>query len=168
MRADDLLACEAIGEAVHAAHPEDEGRMAEKFRLFPAGCLVLREAAGILGYAISHPWRSGEALALNAALGRLPDAADTLYLHDLALLPEARGKGAGLDLAERVAALAATLGYATVSIVAVGGTLRFWERAGFRVVEVPALVRVLQTYDAAAAYMQRAVAPDRRRLVGRA
>lgn len=153
----DLPSCEAIGDAVHVAHPEDEGRMAQKFALFPRGCLVLRHGARVAGYAVSFPWTASRAIALNAATGRLPDAPDTLYLHDLALLPAARGTGAGRAAVQYLAALARSLGLPTVSLVAVGGTSGFWERVGFATVSVPDLAPVLGTYDPGARYMVRPV-----------
>ena len=46
------------------------------------------------GYILTHPWRFKALPALNALLGAIPADADTFYVHDLALLPAARGTGA--------------------------------------------------------------------------
>ncbi len=42
-----------------------------------------------------YPWRFGQPPKLNMRLHRLSDDADTFYIHDVAILPAARGGGAG-------------------------------------------------------------------------
>jgi hypothetical protein len=91
----DLSAVESVSGHVHPAYPEDVQVLAERRDLYPRGCLVLPRGTGILGYAISHPWLSGQPPKLNTRVGRLPDPAETFYIHDVALLPEARGTALG-------------------------------------------------------------------------
>ncbi|HUZ62235.1 MAG TPA: GNAT family N-acetyltransferase, partial [Acetobacteraceae bacterium] len=91
----DLPAVESVGRSVHASNPEDLGIYAERLRLYPSGCFVLQGGERIIGYILSHPWLSGQPPTLNSFLERLPSAPDTFYIHDVALLPEARGAGAG-------------------------------------------------------------------------
>ena len=44
---------------------------AERLRLWPAGCFVCADGGGgIIGYAVSHPWRRDDAPALDALLGK--------------------------------------------------------------------------------------------------
>lgn len=155
MREADLPACEAIGDSVHVAHPEDEGIMAERLRLFPAGCRVLRRGGRVVGYGVSHPWMARSAPALNTCVGRLPDRPDTLFLHDLTLLPEARGRGDARWFVGALLALARLASLPAVSLVAIGGVRGFWEGMGFRALNVPELEAALRTYDAAARYMER-------------
>ena len=112
MMAADLAAVERIAEIVHPAYPESEEVPAERLALFPAGCLIAEGALGeVLGYAVSHPGRLGRPPALDSRLGELPSDADCLYLHDVALLPEARGLGLGELLVDLLRALGIRSGF---------------------------------------------------------
>lgn len=144
-----------IAAKIHAAYPEDEAVFAERLRLYPAGCHVLAVEGWVVGYMLSHPWRLGEPPALNSLLGALPDNPDTYYLHDLALLPETRGTGAGSAIVAALAAQARAEGLATMSLVAVHDSVAFWQRHGFAVAEDPALTAKLRSYDQAARFMVR-------------
>ena len=158
----DLPQVLSIAGAVHTAYPEDAAVFAERLRLYPVGCLVCESAGRVVGYSISHPWRAGALPALNALLGELPAQASTYYIHDIALLPEARRVGAGAAIVARLVEQARVAGFATVSLVAVSGTAGFWRRFGFRAVESAsgdglvvdaALVDKLRSYDDAAEFM---------------
>lgn len=91
----DLPHVLAIAGVVHTAYPEDAAVFAERLQLYPAGCLIWESAGRVVGYGISHPWREGAPAALNALWGEWPAKASTCYIHDIALLPEVRGFGAG-------------------------------------------------------------------------
>ncbi|WP_349290972.1 GNAT family N-acetyltransferase [Rhodoplanes serenus] len=155
MTATDLDAVLATAAVVHPDLPESAAVFAERLRLWPAGCFVL-DAGGdmtsvpaVIGYVVSHPWRSGAAPALDCLLGRLPDDAATHYLHDLALLPAARGSGAGGRIVTTLAAHARATGFSTLSLVSVGDSAGFWTRQGFAPVDDPALADKLASYGAA-------------------
>jgi GNAT superfamily N-acetyltransferase len=145
----DLAEVERIGAVVHADLTEPETVIAERLRLFPAGCLMTRG-----GYVIAHPSRIGEPPPLGALLGALPDDANALHLHDVALLPALRGQGLGGIAVRRVLELAVRQRLTHVSLVAVHGTPPYWARSGFA--EAPSLVS-LASYGADARYMVRAV-----------
>lgn len=149
MRAEDLAAVQAIAEAVHHDFPEDISVFAERLRLAPAGCLMLDG----LGYLISHPWRLDAPPALNSPLGAIPPEADGWYLHDLALLPAARGTGAGRAAVARAIETAQAAGLARMALIAVGGSAPFWARQGF--VETPLPAAKLASYGEGARYMRR-------------
>ena len=57
----------------------------------------------------------------------------TYYLHDLALLPKARGLGAAGDIVGIALAQATVAGFRTASLVAVNNSQPFWQRQGFDV-----------------------------------
>jgi GNAT superfamily N-acetyltransferase len=154
MRPADLAAVLDIAAVVHPDYPEDPAVFAERLALFPAGCLVLENFGG---YLIAHPWRHAAPPPLNALLGALPVAADTLYLHDIALLPAARGHGLARAGVARVAALAKAEGLREVALVAVGDAGGFWAAQGFEALVLPELAGKLASYDSTAAYMRRAV-----------
>lgn len=155
MSVSDLQRVLIVAAQVHAAYPEDAAVFAERLRLYPAGCRVLEIEGQVAGYIISHPWRLGTPPTLNSLLGALPANADTYYLHDLALLPMARGAGAGSVIVEALVQQACAEGLATLSLVAVHDSVAFWQRHGFAMVEDPALTEKLQSYDQAARFMVR-------------
>ncbi|MBL8700030.1 MAG: GNAT family N-acetyltransferase, partial [Alphaproteobacteria bacterium] len=151
----DLAGVEAIGHLIHVAYPEDGAVFVERLALFPEGCLVLEDDHALVGYVLSHPWRHRAPPALNARLGRLPADADCLYIHDLAVLPDARGRGAAGEILRRLAQLAATMRLPAMALISIAGTSRFWERQGFIVVDAPELSAKLASYDADARLMRR-------------
>jgi ribosomal protein S18 acetylase RimI-like enzyme len=156
MTAADLPAVMAIAAEVHPAYPEDEAVFAERLRLAPAGCHVLVDERGVLGgYLVSHPWAEGTIPTLNSLLGAVPEGVTSWYLHDLALLPAARGTGAARAIVTKLAKRAGEAGYRSLTLVAVNGSAAFWRRQGFFEVAAPELAEKLATYDAAACYMRR-------------
>ena len=155
MRAANLPAVATLADRVHVEHPEAPAVFAERLDLFPAGCFTLAQGAAVIGYAIAHPARSDAPPALNTMLGKLPDDADCLYLHDIALAPEARHQGHGADLLARMVELARQHGLANLALIAVSGSGPFWRRLDFRPCENASISRKLASYGAEAAYMVR-------------
>ena len=132
MMAADLTFVERIAEIVHPAYPESEEVPAERLALFPAGCLIAEGTPGeVLGYAVSHPGRLGRPPALDSRLGELPSGADCLYLHDVALLPEARGLGLGESLVDLLRALGVRSGLKVLALTAVNRSTSYWRSRGF-------------------------------------
>lgn len=93
---------------------ESRDALASRHRLSPDTCWVAERPGQLLGYVFAHPWTAGRPPSLNRPLERLPDAVDTLFIHDLALHPDARGHGQGPRL------------------VAVQGAARYWKRFGYQ------------------------------------
>ena len=153
MTEDDLPAVLAIADRVHVDYPEDEAVVVERFRLYPAGCAVLDFEQSIAGYTLTHPWHYGAPPALNTTLGALPRRSTTYYIHDVALLPETRGTGAGAAVAHAIVSHARETGHGNASLVAVNSSVPFWSKVGFEVIDDPALAAKLMTYDGAARFM---------------
>lgn len=151
----DLPAVEAIAAAVHPDFPEDAAVFAERQRLYPAGTRILELAGTPSGYVLSHPWRYRHLPALNSPLGTIPADADTFYLHDLALLPTARGTGAAGRIVTDILDHARTAGFPSMSLVAVNGSVSFWSKHGFAVTDAPELEQKLLSYEHAARFMVR-------------
>jgi GNAT superfamily N-acetyltransferase len=151
----DLPAVEAIAEAVHPDFPEDAAVFVERQRLYPEGTRLLELHGVASGYILSHPWPFKALPALNSLLGAIPADADTMYLHDLALLPKARGIGAAAAIVGDILRHARATGFATVSLVAVNGSQAFWHKHGFRPLPAPELADKLLSYEAGARYMVR-------------
>lgn len=140
MRMDDIAAVTAISDAVHGAYTEQPDVFAARLALYPAGCFMLDAADGSpegsapLGYLIAHPWHGGAPPALNAVLEALPIPAETICLHDIALLPEARGTGAGASALTLTEALAHAEGLPDITLIAVNGADSYWRHQGFAAV----------------------------------
>lgn len=154
MAAADLPALMAIAAVAHPDFPEAEAVFAERLRLFPAGCRVLAGGGHLHGYVFSHPWHAGQPVPLDTLLGALPADATALYLHDLALLPSARGLGAAGAVVQELLALARGLGLASLSLVAVSHSSRFWRQQGFEPREGVASAQ-LRGYGGNAVFMVR-------------
>lgn len=160
MRVEDLDAVAAISDSVHGAYTEAPPVYAERLRLYPAGCHVhLGTGAGdadrVTGYLVTHPWVRSHPPALGAMLGALPEAADTYYLHDIALLPAARGTGAGAAAVALVLDLARGAGFDDITLTAINGADRFWAAQGFAYVPPAETPAALAGYGDAARWMRR-------------
>lgn len=149
----DLPVVEPIAAAVHPSFPEELPVFAERQRLYPEGARLLELDGRPSGYIFSHPWRLHTLPDLNALLGAIPQDADTYYLHDLALLPAARGTGAAAMIVGDILRHARAAGFPGASLVAVNGSLPFWYKHGFRTLKAPELDDKLKRYEAAARLM---------------
>ena len=156
----DIPAVTAISDAVHDRFSERAEIYAERLGLYPAGCFVLERNGAPVGYCISHPWRRFSPVPLDQPIGALPDRADSYYLHDLALLPAARGTGDGVRALDLVLAEAASAGLEEVSLVAVNGADHFWRRCGFHPVGDADTTRKLAGYGPGTVYMTRLLAEE--------
>jgi GNAT superfamily N-acetyltransferase len=155
MQLQDLDAVVAIASDVHPLFPEERDVFANKLAVHPAGALLLEQAGHPVGYCFAHPWRGLQPPPLNTLLGAIPPAADTLYLHDLALLPAARGTGAGTAAIAILLAHAVALQLDRCCLVAVNGSIPYWSRLGFVVSDAPALRAKLASYGGDARLMVR-------------
>ncbi|CAN7462638.1 GNAT family N-acetyltransferase [Devosia sp. LjRoot3] len=153
----DLNAVSTIAEKVHPGFFESDAVLAEKHSLYRNGCYILEVAEKPAGYVLSHPWMRGSLPALNALIGALPDQPDTFYIHDLALLPVTRGVGAAGQIVAALTKHAQAMGFPTMSLVAVNGSVPFWERQGFVTEDRPELAEKLAAYEDAARYMVKAL-----------
>ncbi len=155
----DLDEVMAVAAIVHAGFFERREVFAERLALYPQGCWIAQQerAEAVLGYAFLHPARLGQPPALDSFLHEIDAQADCLYLHDVALLPAARGAGLGQSLLQRMLALMQVEGVACAALVAVHGSAPYWHNCGFEALpEVPAALREkLRSYDAQALYMTR-------------
>lgn len=148
--ATDLALLVELADAIHRDYPERPEALASRLNLFPAGCFI---AEGGLGYCLSHPGITGQPPELDCVLTALPQRADCLHLHDLALLPEARGQRLGEAAVALLTDVARAHGLDRIALAAVSNSWGFWERQGFERRTCPALA----SYGAAAVYMVKAL-----------
>ena len=150
----DLDAVAAIAVLAFPDHFEGRPLFANRLMLAGQGCFVLARGQDVLGYAVAYPWRSNGAPLLNTLLDAIPADADILYLHDLALHPDARGTGATREIVERLADQARGH-WPAIALVAVNDAVGFWTRHGFAVRQTPEMAEKLASYGADARYMVR-------------
>ncbi|GIK81273.1 MAG: GNAT family N-acetyltransferase [Pseudorhodoplanes sp.] len=154
MTADDVAAAHALSQTVHPGYPEARAVFAERHQLYPQGCFALVREGRLCGYALSHPFPADSAPALDTLIGALPREAGNYYIHDVAMLQEARGHGAASAIVERLKTHARAGGFACVSLIAVNDSAAFWTRHEFAARAVPALAGKLASYGAHAVYMR--------------
>lgn len=131
MRADDLAAVNAVADVVHVNYPEDPAVFANRLDLFPPGCQMAEEDGRVLGYCIAHPGTVGDPPPLDTVLAGLPADADCLYIHDVALLPAARGRHLGVALARLMEDVARAQGFDRIALTAVNNSDGFWGALGY-------------------------------------
>lgn len=154
----DLDAVAAIARLGFPDHFEDRACFAERLALHPRGCFALEAAdESLAGYLIAYPWTANAAPPLNTLVGALPAKPEVLYLHDLALHPDWRGRGFTRPIVERLVEDARAEGWPALALVAVNDAAGFWRGLGFEVVDDSAMAAKLASYGADARYMRRAL-----------
>lgn len=155
MTAADLDRILTIADIVHPDYPEERGVFEERLALYAAGCRVAECRGTVIGYGVMHPGRLGVPPPLDTPLGSLPADADCLYLHDIALLPEARGTGLGAAVLGYAHGLAAREGWRWLALTSTPGARSYWDRVGFAPYADggPALEAKLASYGAGMSYM---------------
>ncbi len=133
---DDLPSVLAIADGVHVGLHERLEVFAEKLSLFPEGCRALADEGLVMGYGFSHPWLMGSIPPLDGFLGGLPPSPQCLHIHDVVVLPQARGRGEAAGYVGYVKGLAARMGITRLALVSVHGSEAFWMRLGFEAAEV--------------------------------
>lgn len=152
----DLDAVAALAVIAFPDHFEGRPCFANRLALYPAGCFVrARDHESPLGYLIAYPWLADDAPALNILLDALPAEPAVMYLHDLALHPDARGAGHAATIIAHLAEEAGAAGWPAIALIAVNNAAAFWQRHEFKVRETPALRQKLASYGPDARYMVR-------------
>jgi hypothetical protein len=149
----DLHSVNQIADHVHTSLPERPDVFAEKLSLFPQGCRKLLLDNRSVGYGISHSWVLNSIPPLDEFLVALPPEPQCLYIHDVVVLPEARGHNASGLYVEYIKALAKVMHIQALALVSVYGTDVLWSRFGFQTILNPSLTKKLLTYGATAKYM---------------
>lgn len=155
MTADDLDGVCTVAAVGFPDHFENRDCFADRLALHPRGCRVLTDGREVVGYLIAYPSRRGSVPSLNSRLTILPADADTLYLHDLALRPEARSGGHARAAIDALIAQAKGDGWPAIALVAVNDAEAFWARHGFVVDPAQDMRAKLASYGPDARYMLR-------------
>jgi GNAT superfamily N-acetyltransferase len=126
----DLASVDRIADAVHPPHLfEPREAFESRLALGADHCFTLARDGEVFGYAVAHPW-DGTVPKLAAILSPASPVS-TLWLHDLALVPTARGRDYADAIVGRLKSQAVRAGLPTITLVAVNGTAPYWGRRGF-------------------------------------
>lgn len=136
IREDDWAAIVAIENAAYTdIAPESKDTLRSRVLLSPETCfLAVNDDDAVLGCCFAHRWVSQGAPALHEVVQTLPESKN-LYLHDLAVAPEARGLGVASLLCRELLARAGQKRFLSITLVSVQNSADFWKKFGF--VEVP-------------------------------
>ncbi|WDE10393.1 GNAT family N-acetyltransferase [Thalassomonas haliotis] len=117
-------------EAYTDIAPEDVKVLKSKCYSSPQTCAVYSDHKGkVLAYLLAHPWASETPPKLNEKIS--VTYGSTLFIHDLALALEGRGKNIGRELVQNLIANAKTQSFVKILLVAVQNSTGFWAKFGF-------------------------------------
>lgn len=103
-----------------------------KLRASPDTCWVISsEPARVQAYLVSLPVAGQAYPLLHARQWTLEAPADELYLHDMAISHELRGRGASHLLMQQAIMQAQRMNLRRLSLIAVQNSAAFWMRQGF-------------------------------------
>jgi ribosomal protein S18 acetylase RimI-like enzyme len=161
MTAKDLAEVQRISDLIHPDYPERDDVVAEKLMLSPATHFVAEDREGVVrGYAVAYPWIANDMPQLDVFIRKLPDKTEVLYIHDVALLPSARGGPLVPDLLKRLSKVARARGLSGFTLAAMYGSEAAWFQRGFWRVEAKGkLVDQLAPYGPAV-FMSRPLDPE--------
>jgi len=158
MMIDDLSGVMRIAAAAFPDHHEDVECFAERLALSPSLCFVLHEDSDVKGYLVAYPWPSGSIPPLNKRLGKLPEHARSVFLHDLAVHPDASSGGHAKAILPRLVERARAGGAKSIALVAVNTSVGFWRANDFQIVDGDGALREkLAGYGEDARYMIRSI-----------
>lgn len=157
MEAEDLDAVLAIQLACYgAAFVEGRALIERRLARAPETAWVALVDGRVQAYLTGYPSTLGKLTALHGEFEPHP-LGDTLYLHDLAVHPDANGRRLGPRLVQHALAFGATQGWPHAALVSVQDSLGFWQRWGFEntALTQPEQITRLASYPGAAFYMTR-------------
>jgi ribosomal protein S18 acetylase RimI-like enzyme len=124
----------------------------------PVNCsLVLERSGQVCAYLAAYRSVQGKVTPLHGDFDSAVAVPDTLYLHDMAVLPGCAGQGLAQALLAPLWAQGAAWGLRHTALVSVQGSQGYWERHGYAVaaLEDPVQRERLASYGQGAVYMVR-------------
>lgn len=157
----DLPGLLAVQLACYGAGFVESGEVFAARLASPANCSLVLERAGVVcAYLAAYRSVMGKVTPLHGGFEAVPQP-DTLYLHDMAVLPGCAGQGLARALLQPMWEGARGQGLGHTALVSVQGSQTYWERQGYAVQPLAdaAQRERLASYGDGAVYMVRALAP---------
>lgn len=131
----DLSAIVAIQDGCYGTELFEDAKLIQRrLAAQPHSCWLAETHAGeVLAYLFSYPSRNNQIAALGSEFTHYADA-ELLYLHDMAVSSTARGLGLAQQLLRHAERYALTLGFNRLALVAVQGSVPYWQKQGFELV----------------------------------
>ncbi|MBQ4811100.1 GNAT family N-acetyltransferase [Pseudoalteromonas luteoviolacea] len=126
-------------DAYHQIGPEELEVLKSKYSASPETCFVcVSNQNDVLGYLLAHPWHGTQPPKL---FEPLPDTgnSDTLFLHDMAVNSQSKGKGIGRKMVKELIRVALQKRIKRITLVAVQGADSFWSMLDFTKVPRPTI-----------------------------
>jgi GNAT superfamily N-acetyltransferase len=102
-----------------------------RFETFGQYFHVAKNGEELIGYMIAFPWKSGETPVNNQNFPKMIPTPDCFFIHDITLLPAARGTGLARSMIEKACETGRLLGFKTISLVAVAQSGNYWDKNNF-------------------------------------
>lgn len=155
MQEEDLTAVLRIqAQCYSAIQPESEAAFLAKLHASPHTSVVALHQGQIQGYLVAVPACCFSWPQLNTPVYELPEQPDCLYLHDLAVAPQARALGLGKRLVYHFLTQLHALGWPYASLIAIQNSAPYWEGYGFQAAAMTDSQKAkLDSYGAGAQYM---------------
>ncbi len=158
---DDLPGLLAVQRACYGAGFVEGADVFARRLASPAQCsLVLEDGGLVCAYLAAYDSVLGKVTPLHGDFETAPQP-DTLYLHDMAVLPQLAGRGLARALLEPLWHQATARGLRQSALVSVQGSRGYWERQGYvaQPLQDAAQRQRLAGYGADALYMVRRLTP---------
>lgn len=159
LTADDLPALLQVQQACYGEDFSESGEVFARRLASAAQCsLVLEQGGQVRAYLAAYRSRRDKITPLHGDFEAV-EAPDTLYLHDMAVHPDAAGRGMAQALLAPLWQSARAEGLRHTALVSVQGSRAYWERHGYAVQALaqPLQQQRLHSYGEGALYMARAL-----------
>ena len=159
LAAQDLPGLLAVQQACYGAAFAESADVFARRLASPAQCsLVIVQAGEVVAYLAAYRSCLGKVTPLHGDFTACA-APDTLYLHDMAVLPHLAGQGLPQRLLQPLWEQAAAQGLRQSALVSVQGSEGYWQRHGYvaQPLHQPEQQQRLASYGEGAVYMARAL-----------
>ena len=155
----DLADLLAVQLACYGEGFVESGEVFARRLASPANCsLVLEQGGTVCAYLAAYRSAHGKVTPQHREFEAAAQP-DTLYLHDMAVLPAHAGQGLARALLQPLWAQARSSGLQHTALVSVQGSQAYWERQGYAVQHLHDATQQarLASYGEGAVYMARAL-----------
>lgn len=142
-------------EVYYEFAPESEVVMRSKGACGPATCLVaVDQSPVVVAYCLAHAYPLNRIAVLGTTDLSTFAPTDNLFVHDLAVQKATVGRGVAQALFNHLTSVARSLGYRSMSLVAVQQAAGFWTKMGF----TPSMQATInESYTADATFMTQTI-----------